>query len=617
MWAGTEAIAQNTAVEPVPRDREGWMDRHEAMNARIAQGNVDLIFVGDSITQGWEGAGKDTWDQYYAHRNAANLGISGDRTEHVLWRLDNGNIDGIAPKLAVVMIGTNNHQANTAEEIGAGVVAVVEKLRAELPETKVLLLAIFPREETPGQWRAKLAEANRIASEVADGEMVHYLDIAPFFLEPDGTLPEDVMPDFLHPNEAGYAIWARAIEPKVAELMGELELNEPPRDFTAIFNGVDFTGWQGLVADPEKRAAMTKEELAAAQAEADALMQAHWRVEDGVLAFDGEGSHLCTTRHYGDFEMIVDWKMTPGGDSGIYLRGSPQVQIWDPAQRPEGSGGLFNNEIGPSKPLVMADRPIGEWNRFRILMIGDTVTVYLNDVLIVDQVVLENYWDRDKPIYPEEQIELQSHGSPMWFKNVFVREIPREGEWQALFNGQDLSGWEQVGGENPVWHAENGLLYTDGAEGGGWLSTTAEYGDFHLDLEFLLPPGGNSGVFIRAPREGNPAFEGSEIQVLDDYADEYATLQPWQYSGSVYATAAPALRATKPAGEWQRMQIYCLGPQVQVALNGYLIVDADLSEHPDKLADHPGLARTTGYIGLQNHGSRLDYRNIRIRPLAK
>ena len=201
--------------------------------------------------------------------------------------------------------------------------------------------------------------------------------------------------------------------------------NVPPGEFVAIFNGKDLTGWKGLVGDPESRAKMTADELAEAQAAADEKMRRHWKVVDGVLAFDGNGDSLCTVRDYGDFEMHVDWKIRAKGDSGVYLRGSPQVQIWDAEHAGVGSGGLYNNKKNPDKPLVVADRPIGQWNTMYIKMIGDRVTVKLNDKLVVDNVVMENYWDRNKPIYPTGQIELQNHGDPIWFKNIYLREIPR------------------------------------------------------------------------------------------------------------------------------------------------------------------------------------------------
>jgi hypothetical protein len=165
---------------------------------------------------------------------------------------------------------------------------------------------------------------------------------------------------------------------------------------------------------------MSPEELAAAQAKADQQMRDHWKVVDGALVYDGKGNNLCTAQDYGDFDLWVDWKIHPGGDSGLYLRGTPQVQIWD---RPEGSGGLFNNQKNPSQPLKKADRPPGEWNRFRILMIGDKVTIFLNGELVVNQVTMENYWERDKPIYPTGAIELQHHGDELQFRNIFVRAL--------------------------------------------------------------------------------------------------------------------------------------------------------------------------------------------------
>lgn len=193
------------------------------------------------------------------------------------------------------------------------------------------------------------------------------------------------------------------------------------------------------------------------------------------------------------------------------------------------------------------------------------------------------------------------------------------GEWISLFNGENLDGWQAVGGPLSAWKVEAGLLYCSGG-GGGWLSTDHEYQDFEIELEFRVPPGGNSGVFLRAPHQGNPAFAGMEIQILDDRAEKYATLKPYQYCGSLYDLEPPRpgaddQRASKPAGQWQKMHITCVGRHVRVTLNGTAIVDANLDDYPDKEATHPGLARTTGYVGLQNHGTRLDFRNIRLREL--
>lgn len=209
-------------------------------------------------------------------------------------------------------------------------------------------------------------------------------------------------------------------------MVGELIAadNTPPDGFVALFNGVDLAGWKGLVGNPKTRAAMTPDQLAEAQKKADESMRAHWRVEDGALVFDGRGQSLCTAKDYADFEMYVDWKILKNGDSGIYLRGSPQVQIWD---NPVGSGGLYNNRENPSKPTENADNPVGEWNTFFIRMVGDKVSVTLNGKLVFDNVTMENYWERDKPIYPSEQIELQNHGNTLYFKNIYIRELPSAG----------------------------------------------------------------------------------------------------------------------------------------------------------------------------------------------
>ena len=222
-----ETPAENAAVKPVPRD-EKWMVRHNLINDRAKAGNIDLLFIGDSITHGWEGAGKEVWEKQFGKRHPMNAGIGGDRTQHVLWRLDNGNIAGIKPKAIVIMIGTNNSNRDdhTGEEIGAGITAIVKKLRDKLPESKILVLAIFPRggdvkNEAVIKQRAKNAKASEIASKLADGKMVHYLDIGPKFLDKDGNLPKDIMPDFLHLSMQGYQIWADSIESKLVELLGE------------------------------------------------------------------------------------------------------------------------------------------------------------------------------------------------------------------------------------------------------------------------------------------------------------------------------------------------------------------------------------------------------------
>ncbi len=200
--------------------------------------------------------------------------------------------------------------------------------------------------------------------------------------------------------------------------------NTPPQGFTALFNGKDLTGWQGLIDLPQ-RAKLTKEQLAEAQKKADEKVLPHWTVKDGILHYDGKGNSLQSAKDYGNFELYVDWKIGPKGDSGIYVRGSPQIQIWD---NPVGSGGLFNNAKNPSKPLKVTDKPVGQWNTFHIIMKGDKVTVHLNGELVTDNVTMENYWDRrtdpNKPLPATGPIELQHHGNPLQFKNIYVKELP-------------------------------------------------------------------------------------------------------------------------------------------------------------------------------------------------
>lgn len=215
----------NSAVTPESRDN-WWTLRNEAVNERVKQGNVDLLMIGDSITQGWENAGKTVWDKYYGHRNAVNMGFNGDRTQHVLWRLEHGHLEGISPKLAVVMIGTNNSNRddNTAEEISEGIIAICKKIREKCPKTKILLLAIFPRGPEPSPQREKNAKASLLASKIAANKMIYYMNINNKFLIDKKFLSMKIMPDYLHPNEEGYKIWAAAVEPKVAELIGDKQV---------------------------------------------------------------------------------------------------------------------------------------------------------------------------------------------------------------------------------------------------------------------------------------------------------------------------------------------------------------------------------------------------------
>ncbi len=412
-------------------------------------------------------------------------------------------------------------------------------------------------------------------------------------------------------------------------------LNVMPKNegFVPLFNGKDLTGWKGLVEDPLARAKMTPEELAGKQAEANQKMGNNWSVRDGMIVFNGKGQNICTVKDYADFEMIVDWRITKSGDSGIYLRGTPQVQIWDPARTDVGaqvgSGGLYNNQKNPSKPLVFADNPVGEWNTFRITMIGEKVTVYLNGVKVVDNTTMENYWDRKQSIFPSGAIELQAHGTDLAFRDIYVKELSEkefnltdeekaEG-FVSLFNGRDLSGWV---GNKVDYQVENGTITLHPQPGSrGNLYSEKQYSDFQLRFEFLLTPGANNGIGIRAPLEGDAAYAGMEVQVLDDTAPIYAELQEYQYHGSVYGILPAKRGHLKPLGEWNVEEITARGSHIQVKLNGVLIVDGDLREASKNGTldhrDHPGIQRTSGHIGFLGHGSVVSFRNLRIKDLSQ
>jgi HEAT repeat protein len=403
--------------------------------------------------------------------------------------------------------------------------------------------------------------------------------------------------------------------------------------FKPMFNGKDLTGWQGLVENPVARAKMKPGELAKKQIEADKKVPGNWSVKDGCIWFSGAGENLCSVKEYGDFEMLVDWKISKAGDSGIYLRGSPQVQIWDTSRvevgAQVGSGGLYNNQKNPAKPLKVADNPVNDWNTFRIVMIGEKVSVWLNGELVADNVTLENYWDRSIPIFPKGAIELQAHGNELAFRDVYVREIsekefnltPEEKSegFVALFNGRNLNNWV---GNKDSYIAEEGMIIVKPSDGsGGNLYTENEYADFIFRFEFQLTPAANNGLGIRAPLTGDAAYVGMELQILDDSAPVYANLQPYQYHGSVYGVIPSKRGYQKPVGEWNYEEVTVKGTQIKIVLNGTTIVDGDIAGPRDNGTmdhnDHPGLKNPTGHIGFLGHGSELKFRNIRIKDLSK
>lgn len=224
LWA-VPVFADHSAVTPAPRGDQGWKTRADLLNQRVKENqDAELLFIGDSITQGWEAPGaKEVWDKYYGKRKAVNIGIGGDRTQHVLYRLQNGNLEGIKPKAAVVMIGTNNSNGedNSAEQIADGVKAIVKELRTREPQMKILLLAIFPRGENFNPQRGKITQVNQLLHKLDDGKNIFFLDIGHRFLEDNGSISAAIMPDYLHLTAKGYELWADAIEPTLATILGE------------------------------------------------------------------------------------------------------------------------------------------------------------------------------------------------------------------------------------------------------------------------------------------------------------------------------------------------------------------------------------------------------------
>jgi HEAT repeat protein len=403
--------------------------------------------------------------------------------------------------------------------------------------------------------------------------------------------------------------------------------------FKSMFNGKDLSGWQGLVENPVVRAKMKPAELAKKQIEADKRVATNWSVKDGSIWFNGKGDNLCSVKEYGDFEMLADWKITKAGDSGIYLRGTPQVQIWDTSRvevgAQVGSGGLYNNQKNQSKPLKIADNAVGEWNTFRIIMVGEKVSVWLNGDLVVDNIAMENYWERSLPIFPKGAIELQAHGTDLAFRDLYIREIsekeynltPEEKSegFAALFNGKNLDNWV---GNKESYIVEDAMIVVKPDDGsGGNLYTEKEYADFIFRFEFQLTPAANNGLGIRTPLTGDAAYVGMELQILDDTAPVYANLQPYQYHGSVYGVIPAKKGFQKPVGEWNYEEVRIQGTQITITLNGTVIVEGDLAGSRDNGTldknEHPGLKNSTGHIGFLGHGSELKFRNIRIKDLSK
>jgi hypothetical protein len=410
----------------------------------------------------------------------------------------------------------------------------------------------------------------------------------------------------------------------------------PPAGFTSLFNGKDLSGWHGY--NPHSVTKLTGEKKDAMLKKMREEFPQHWSVKDGEIFNPGTGPYATTDKDYGDFELVLEYNMAPKGDSGVYLRGVPQVQIWDPTDEKSfkhgcqlGSGALWNNSPGkPGKdPLVLADKPAGEWNTLRIVMVGARVSIWLNGKQTVDHSILENYYDRKASIPAKGPISLQTHGAPIRWRNVAIREIAGDeanrilashgkSGFKSIFNGKDFTGWA-----GPVENYEivDGAIVCKKGKGGHPFYDR-KLSDFTVRLEFKLPSAGNNGLSIRYPGKGDPAYDAMcELQVLaEDYETVKGKLDPRQVHGSAYGMVGAQRGFQRTTGEWNFQEVTVVGSTIKVELNGFVILDADLSKVD--LASvmgkkkHPGLGLTEGYFGFAGHNDPVAFRDLSIKDLA-
>jgi hypothetical protein len=406
-----------------------------------------------------------------------------------------------------------------------------------------------------------------------------------------------------------------------------------PKGFTSLLNGKDLSNWYGWsTKNPEELWKLSTEEQKAYKDESRKDINEHWSIDGDVIVNDGHGLYLTTEKEFSDYELLIDYKTVPKADSGIYLKGVPQVQIWDYTDPgkfgiggDKGSGGLWNNSKGAKgkDPLVLADNKLGEWNSFRIRQVGARTTIWLNKKLIVDHATLENYFDRSRPLFHHGPIQLQTHGGEISWRNIYVRDIDTEeanrillensgSGFTSVFNGKDLDGWA---GPIDNYEVVDGAIRCKKGKG-GTLFTEEQYGDFVVRLEIKLPPAGNNGLAIRYPGSGNPAYVGMcELQVLD--TGYPGKLAPYQYHGSAYGMVPAAQGYLRPAGEWNYQEVTVKGSTIKVELNGSIILNTDLSKitDPGKVKQHPGKDLAKGHFGFAGHNDPVMFRNIEIKKL--
>ena len=409
-----------------------------------------------------------------------------------------------------------------------------------------------------------------------------------------------------------------------------------PAGFTSLFNGKDLAGWHGY--NPHSVTKLTGEKKDAALKKMRDEFAQHWSVKDGEIYNAGTGPYATTDQDYGDFELTLEYNMAPKGDSGVYLRGAPQVQIWDPTDEKAfkhgaqlGSGALWNNSPGkPGKdPLVLADKPAGEWNTLRIVMVGARVSVWLNGKQTVDHATMENYYDRKAALAAKGPICLQTHGAPIRWRNVAIREIAGEeanrilaakadAGFRSIFNGKDFTGWA---GDVGNFEVVDGAIRCKTGKG-GTPYYDQDLTDFAVRLEFKLPKGGNNGLALRYPGTGNTAYVGMcELQVLDDNYDKVkGKIDPRQVHGSAYGMVGAQRGFQRPIGEWNFQEVTVVGSTLKVELNGFVILETDLAtvDMATVMAKspHPGKDRKNGFFGFAGHNDPAEFRNIAIKDLA-
>jgi hypothetical protein len=416
------------------------------------------------------------------------------------------------------------------------------------------------------------------------------------------------------------------------------------------FNGKNFEGWHGRsTVDPSTYASLDQSQKDAWNKE----IEDHWKVEDGVVVNDGKGAYLTTNQDFADFEFSFEYWMVPDCDSGVYLRGIPQVQLWDPdsaGTKPhggeKGSGGLWNNPVdwAGKDPSVRADKPLRQWNAMRVRLVGERCSVWLNDQCVVSNARLHNFFAKGEPLPTKGPIQLQTHGAEIRWRNLKLVEYTAEesnkilrgiedemmassSKFESLFNGTDLKGWEGATANYTV--NEGCIQCLDGK--GGVLHSDKVFGNYVMRVDFKLPPAGNNGLVMRYPTKkeieswpkdqqtGDGAYIGmTELQVLDDGHPNYGTIDPRQAHGSAYGIVAAKRGYLRPQGEWNHEVVTVIGSTIQVELNGTTILDADVSKVTEYMANspHPGKDRKQGHVGFAGHSDPVMFKGIEILQLA-